>query len=166
MESKTPSEARMRRVRRRRWCAGRSGVSRRCGRVSPLRADDEDLGGDMSYLLCSARSMVRSEWTVRSTPEWMRHRGGVPASSQRPHRQLVVARALRYQGLSRRECGEVCRRCYWEVRHFAWPHLLVLAPVAGFSLHRGPILPGSLLYNPPRCVASDDALRVPSHSWI
>lgn len=70
MESKTPSEARIRRVRRRRWCAGRSGASRRRGRDRTERAGDP-AGGVVAKVLPPVRrpkgGQVRNEGAAPAT---------------------------------------------------------------------------------------------------
>ena len=97
------------------------------------------------YLLCGAARAVRWEGTVRR-PRPVRLPGaevaGTP-SSRRPWRH--PASTPRDEQLSRRGRGEVCRRCYWEVRPCAWPHLLPLGPCPGRRLHQ--VAPS--FYRPP-----------------
>ena len=82
-------------------------------------------------------------------------------------RPVAASCGCSVQQLSRRGCGEVCRRCYWEVRPFAWPHLLPLVPRRGRHARRAAaILPRHLVPGARRRTWPRDARRVPCSTWI
>ncbi len=106
MESKTPSDARMRRVRRRRWCGGRSG-----SRAAP----GQETAAGWAWWMRRMRGMRRMRWMRRSAVAWPwssllwlveRNRVGsvVPADASRarpgPQRPAPVSVRAHRRGLT------------------------------------------------------------------
>src|SRR5277367_5128877 len=126
MESNTPSDARMRRVRRRRWCGGRSASRERPGikreRLGAL------VDGGVAMELPPVASSVGSDRVSGGTvcrPEDQRRASASVPTPRGGFRPCVWRESATARSGGRR------RPFYWGVRPSTWPHLLLRRPCAG-----------------------------------